>query len=623
MSAHHTHLKDLVEIDSATVRIAGDSGDGVQLVGTQFADISSMDGSIICAMPDYPSEIRAPAGTVGGVSSYQLSFGSGNITTPGDSPGLLIAFNPAALRVHLKDLEPGGIVILDEDTFTAKALEKAGYESNPLEDGTLEPFRVIPVPMTRLNEQAVRDIDLPLFQKGRSKNFFALGVLLWLFDRPLQPLLEWMMRKFAGKRDVMAANAAALRAGYNYANTAELFRVYYHVHEAKLPPGRYRRVTGNEAAAIGLVAAGCRAARTIVYASYPITPASDILHELSKYKEFEVRTLQVEDEIAACCAAIGASYAGSIGVTGTSGPGLALKIEALGLAVITELPLVLIDVQRAGPSTGLPTKTEQSDLFIARFGRHGDSPLPVLAAATPSDCFHMAFEAVRLATKYMTPVILLSDSFLANGAEPFRIPDPASLPDLRSCKEIPLEEFQPYKRDPTTLARPWVPPGTPGFEHRIGGLEKEDPTGNVTYDGPNHAKMTRLRHEKIARIVEDIPELDVSGDDHGPLLVLSWGSTYGAAAGAVSACRREGLPVSFAHLRYLNPFPRNLKDVLANFDRILIPENNAGQLRLLIEAMTDRPVESLTVVEGRPFLIREIRSKIEELISSEHTVRSR
>lgn len=608
-------VKQPVEIESATVRIAGDSGDGVQLVGTQFADISSMDGSIICALPDFPSEIRAPAGTVSGVSSYQLSFGREEITTPGDEPQVLVAFNPAALKVNLGELEPGGIAILDEDSFEQRNLEKAEYTSNPLTDGTLEGYRVIAVPMTRLTAESVRDVDLPSSQKARCKNFFALGVLLWLFDRPLQPVLEWMMRKFINKRDVMAANGAALRAGYNYANTAELFRVYYHVREAALPKGKYRRVTGNEAAALGLITAAEKASRVLVYASYPITPASEILHELSAHKEFDVRTLQVEDEIAACCAAIGASFAGAIGVTGTSGPGLALKSEALGLAVMTELPLVLFDVQRAGPSTGMPTKTEQSDLLMSLFGRHGECPLPVLAAATAGDCFWIAFEAIRIATRYMTPVVVLSDSFLANGSEPFLVPDVDNLPDLTVRCEVSAEDFLPYRRDARTLARPWAIPGMPHLEHRIGGLEKACETGQVSYDGPNHEAMARVRADKVARVAEDIPPLEPTGDDSGDVLVIGWGSTYGAIAGAVTECRRDGLAVSHAHLRYLNPFPSNLEHVLDRFRTILVPENNLGQLRLLLAARTDRAVVGYSKLEGRPFLIREIRSKIEEMLA--------
>lgn len=611
-------MKELVSLRQATVRLAGDSGDGMQLVGSQFADIASMVGSIICTLPDYPSEIRAPTGTVAGVSGYQLNFGGQEVTTPGDSPYVLVAMNPAALKVNLREVQPGGILILNEDEFTPANLKKAGYASDPLDDGSLDGYRVIRVPMSRLNEETVKQTPLPRNQWDRCKNFFALGLLLWLYDQPLQPVLEWLIKKFAKTPDVLIANGATLRAGHNYANTTELFRVHYQVAQANLPKGRYRRVTGNEAAALGLIAASVRAARPLVYASYPITPASEILHELSKHKEFDVRTLQCEDEIAACCAAVGASFAGTIGVTGTSGPGLSLKAEAIGLAVMTELPLVVIDVQRAGPSTGMPTKTEQSDLLMAMYGRHGEAPAVVLAAATPSDCFAMAFEAVRLATKYMTPVLLLSDSFLANGAEPMAIPRADSLPDLRLPAAQHSGHFAPYRRDPATLARPWVPPGTRGLEHRIGGLEKEDVSGAVTYDAENHQRMVRLRAEKIARIANDIPVATVAGDDRGELLVVGWGSTYGAIAAAVQDARRAGLSVSHLHLRHLNPMPRNVGEILGRFNRVLVPENNCGQLRVLLRNLYSIEPESLSKVEGRPFLIREIQAKIEESLHHEH-----
>ena len=606
--------KELVQVRNAMVRLAGDSGDGMQLVGIQFADIASLVGNIICTLPDYPSEIRAPAGTLAGVSGYQLNFGDQEITTPGDSPFVLVAMNPAALKVNLRELQPGGIIVVNEDEFTPAGLKKAEYQSNPLEDGSLQGYRVIPVAITRLNEEAVRPTGIPRQHWDRCKNFFALGLLMWLYDRPLQPLLEWLIKKFQRTPDVLAANGASLRAGYNYANTAELFPVHYQVAEAKLPKGRYRRVTGNEAIALGCVAAAERAGRCLVYASYPITPASEILHELSRHKQFKVRTIQCEDEIAACCCAIGASFAGAIGMTGTSGPGLALKIEAIGLAVMTELPLVVFDVQRAGPSTGMPTKTEQSDLLMAMYGRHGECPAVVLAAATPADCVGMAFEAVRLATKYMTPVLLLSDSFLANSAEPMRIPAADSFPDIHTqC--TPPGDFAPYRRDPQTLARPWVVPGTKGLEHRIGGLEKEDVTGRVTYDAENHGRMVELRARKIAGIAEDIPPASVCGPEFGPLLVVGWGSTYGAIAAAVAELQREGRPVSHLHLRYLNPLPSNVGEILARFDHVLVPENNCGQLRMILRSQFPVEPESQCKVEGRPFLIREIRAKIEEILN--------
>lgn len=611
--------KQLVQIPHATVRFAGDSGDGMQLVGNQFAETSSLVGNMTCTLPDYPSEIRAPAGSLAGVSGFQLSFADHEISTPGDTPFVLVAMNPAALKVCLPELEPGGIIVANEDAFTDVNLRKAGYAANPLEDGSLDRYRVVPVAMTRLTDEAVRNTGLPRSQWGRCKNFLALGVAMWLYDRPLQPLLEWLMVKFARTPDVMAANGASLRAGYNFANTSELFRVHYQVAEASPPQGRYRRVTGNEAAALGCLVAAHRARRTLVYASYPITPASEILHELSKHHEFDVRTLQVEDEIAACCAAIGASFAGAIGVTGTSGPGLSLKAEAMGLAVMAELPLVVINVQRAGPSTGMPTKTEQSDLLAALYGRHGESPAVVLAAATPGDCFHMAVEAVRIAIKYMTPVILLSDSFLANSGEPMRIPSVDSLPLLVAGAHAggDGDGFAPYRRDPVTLARPWVAPGVRGREHRIGGLEKEDVSGLVTYDGDNHQRMVQLRAEKIARIADDIPPAHISGDEQADLLVVGWGSTYGAIAAATEELRHEGRRVAHLHLRYLNPLPRNVCQILQGFRHIVIPENNRGQLRTLLRAQCPVECETFSKVEGRVFLVRDIRAKIEEVLDRE------
>jgi 2-oxoglutarate ferredoxin oxidoreductase subunit alpha len=607
--------RELLEVRESTVRFAGDSGDGMQLVGIQFADLASLSGCAIRTIPDFPSEIRAPAGTLAGVSGYQLNFGDQDITTPGDNPFVLVVMNPAALKVSLKDLQPGGIVIVNLDEFTPANLAKAQYASNPLEDDSLDGFRVIPVAMGRLTDEATKSSGLPSSERARCKNFFALGMVLWLYDQPMQPLLEWLMKKFRKTPPVMAANGASLRAGYNFANTAELFRVHFHVAPAHLPKGRYRRVTGNEALALGLIAAATRAERPLVYASYPITPASEILHELSARKEFDVRVLQCEDEIAACCAAIGASFAGALGVTGTSGPGLALKTEAMGLAVMTELPLVIIDVQRAGPSTGMPTKTAQSDLLMALFGRPGEAPMPVLAAASPSDCFAMAIEAMRLATRYMTPVLLLSDSFLANSAEAFAIPDVSKLPDLRVTSPAKgTKDFAPYRRDPKTLARPWALPGTEGLEHRIGGLEKQDVTGLVTYDSDNHRRMVGLRAQKVANIAQDIPPAQVNGPAKGDLLVVGWGSTYGAIVAAVKQARDEGHAVGHVHLRHLHPFPRNLEQALRSYKRVLVPENNAGHLATLLRSRFPLEINSLPKVEGRPFLIREIRNAIEEAL---------
>ncbi|MHC1764944.1 MAG: 2-oxoacid:acceptor oxidoreductase subunit alpha [Verrucomicrobiia bacterium] len=607
--------RQLIEVRESTVRFAGDSGDGMQLVGGQFADLASLSGCAIRTIPDFPSEIRAPAGSLAGVSGYQLNFGDQDITTPGDSPFVLVAMNPAALKVSLPDLQPGGIIILNVDEFTPENLAKAEYSADPLEDGSLSGYRVIPVAISKLTDEATRHTGLPGTERARCKNFFALGMVLWLYDQPMQPLLEWMMRKFRKTSAIMAANGASLRAGHNYANTTELFRVHFHVAAATLPKGRYRRVTGNEALALGLVAASCRAQRPIVYASYPITPASEILHELSARKEFDVRVLQCEDEIAACCAAIGASFAGALGITGTSGPGLALKTEAMGLGVMTELPLVVIDVQRAGPSTGMPTKTEQSDLLAALYGRPGEAPAAVLAPSSPADCFGTAIEAVRLATRYMTPVLLLSDSFLANSAEAFAIPDVASLPDLRvPSASKGLKEFAPYRRHPETLARSWAVPGTEGLEHRIGGLEKQDVTGVVTYDSENHRRMVELRAAKIERIANDIPEAEVSGEPSGELLIVGWGSTCGAIVAAVKQARDEGHSVSHLHLRYLNPLPRRVGEILRAFRRILVPENNTGQLSLLLRSRFQVEITPLPKVEGRPFLVREIRNAIEETL---------
>ena len=603
--------RQFIQVRSATVRFAGDSGDGMQVAGSQFADIASITGAAVRTLPDVPSEIRAPAGSLAGVSGFQISFGDEEVRTPGDAPFALIAMNPAALKVNLPDLQPGGIVIVNEDEFTPDNLQKAGYASNPLEGASLSGYRVIPVPMTRRNEEAVGPFALAPRDAARCRNFYALGITLWLYDRPLQPMLEWLMGKFRANTAVMGANGASLRAGYNYADTAELFRVQHTVASARLPRGRYRRVTGNEAAALGLIAAAQRAGRTLVYASYPITPASEILHELSKHKEFDVRTIQTEDEIAACVAALGASFAGAIGVTGTSGPGLSLKTEGLGLAVMTELPLVCIDVQRAGPSTGMPTKTEQADLLMAVHGRHGESPMVVLAASSPADCFSMAVEAVRLAVTYMTPVMLLSDSFLANSAEPWRVVSPDELPDLASGLPPEAGSFAPYSRDPGTLARPWVAPGVPGLEHRIGGLEKADMTGAVSYDAANHQKMVDLRARKIDGIARDIPAAEVTGPAEGELLVVGWGSTYGAIAAAVDELQKEGLGVAHLHLRYLNPFPANLGQVLARYPRILVPENNSGHLCAMLRARYLVDAVALPKVEGRPFHIREIRDHIE------------
>src|SRR3954463_13527052 len=556
--------KHLEELDTVTIRFAGDSGDGMQLTGTQFTNTSAIVGNDISTLPDFPAEIRAPAGSLPGVSGFQLNFSSQDIRTPGDQPNVLIAMNPAALKVNLADLEEGGTLIINTDEFTPGNLEHAAYKSNPLEDDSLKGYRVHRLPITTLNMNALKgNVELSRKEMDRCKNFFALGVLYWLYDRPMEQTVQWIHDKFQKNPEVLKANEIALKTGYNFADTTEVFTTHYTVKKAQIAPGRYRKITGNEATAIGFVAASQLAGRPLFYGSYPITPASDILHELARHKNFGVKTFQAEDEIAAVCAAIGASFAGQIGLTGTSGPGVALKQEAIGLAVMTELPLVIINVQRGGPSTGLPTKTEQADLFQAVWGRNGECPAIVVAPATPADCFDMAIEAVRLAFKYMVPVFYLSDGYLANGAEPWAVPTIEKLPRIEVKFATDTKNFMPYSRDPETLARPWALPGTPGLEHRIGGIEKQNITGNVNYDPENHHLMVELRQEKIDRAEQDIPLLEVSGPATGRVLVLGWGSTYGSISTAVERLQNEGKSVSSAHLRYLNPFPRNLGEVLA------------------------------------------------------------
>lgn len=606
--------KPLVPLHQITIRFAGDSGDGMQLIGTQFADLSSMMGNSLCTLSDYPSEIRAPAGSLGGVSGFQLTLADRTVRTPGDDAQVLVAMNPAALKVSLPNLEPSGIIVANEDEFTEQNLKKAGYDSNPLSDDSLREYRLIPVAITRLNQEALKHLDMQKSARDRCKNFVALGLVMWLVDRPLQPVLEWIMKKFKKQSEAVASNGAALRTGYYYANTAELFRMHFHIAPTQLPKGRYRRVTGNEALALGCAAAAQKTGRPLVYASYPITPASEILHELSRLKRFDVRTLQLEDEIAACCAAIGASFGGSIGVTGTSGPGLSLKAEAIGLAVMAELPLVVINVQRAGPSTGMPTKSEQADLLQAIFGRHGECPAVVMAAASPSDCFEVAYEAVRVAVRYMTPVIVLSDGFLANCAEPWRIPDEKELPSIVSPDLPPPEEFRSFARDPKTLARPWVAAGTPAYEHRLGGLEKEETTGAVSYDAQNHQRMVLQRAAKVARVAKDLPPAKPHGPSTGDLIVVSWGSTFGPCRSAVEELQADGLSVAHLHLRYLNPLPRNLRFLLREYRHVLVPENNDGQLRLLLRNACLVDVQGLNKTEGRPFLIREVKTAIRHLL---------
>jgi 2-oxoglutarate ferredoxin oxidoreductase subunit alpha len=612
--------RQVQELDSVTIRFCGDSGDGMQLAGTQFTNASAILGNDIATFPDFPAEIRAPAGTLAGVSGFQVHFSSHDIHTPGDQLNSLVAMNPAALKTNLKDLQPGGILIVNSDAFTTSDLHKAGYKSNPLEDNSLAKYRVIRVPINTLNREAVAALKLSPREADRCKNFFALGLVYWLYERSMEPTLRWIQQKFGKNPAVLEANTRTLKAGYHYGETVELLPVHYRVPKAKIKPGTYRKITGNEAIALGLVSAATLANKALVYCTYPITPASDILHHLAEMKRYGVRTLQAEDEIAAMGMAIGAAFGGALGVTATSGPGICLKSEAIGLAVMTELPCVIIDVQRGGPSTGLPTKTEQADLLQAMYGRNGECPAAILAPCTPADCFHMVFEAVRLAVAFMTPVFLLSDGYLANGAEPWLIPKIDSLPKIKV--EHPTKpngngngeaHFLPYKRD-ERLVRPWAIPGTPGLEHRLGGLEKEDVTGNVSYDPANHEHMIRTRAQKIANIANDIPELEVNGPAEGDVLVIGWGGTYGSIATAVQNQQKKGHKVAQAHLRYLNPMPRNTEAVLKRYKKVLVPELNSGQLRMLLRGIFLLDAIGLNKVQGRPFLVSEIEDKIEQLL---------
>ncbi len=606
--------KAVEQVDRVAIRFAGDSGDGMQLTGTQFTEATALAGNDLATLPDFPAEIRAPAGTLAGVSGYQIHFADEDIRTPADQVDVLVAMNPAALRANVEDVRRGGMVILNSDAFHKRNLERAGYPEDPL-PGLEERFRVVEIPITRLTRDALATLDLSQREADRCKNFFALGVMYWLYGRPVEPTERWLQGRFNGS--VLDANQRVLRAGWSFGETTELFPVSYAVPRAKIEPGRYRNMTGNTALALGIVAAGVQMQRPIFLGAYPITPASDVLHELSRYRHFGVKTFQAEDEIAAISAAIGASFAGSLGVCTTSGPGFVLKQEALNLAVVAELPLVVVDIQRAGPSTGMPTKAEQADLLLALFGRSSDSPLPVLAPATPGECFDVMLEAFRLAVRYMTPVVVLSDSFLANSAEPWRIPDVDTLARHPVRFRTDPEGFAPYRRDFETLARPWAIPGTPGLEHRIGGLEKEDVTGNVSYSPQNHERMTQLRHEKVARIAREVPPAEVDGPDRGRLLVVGWGGTFGAIRSAVEESRQRGLDVSHLHLRQLNPFPANLGELLGRFEQVLVPELNMGQLVKLLRAEFLVPAESLCKVQGQPFKIVEIRERIEQRLAGE------
>jgi 2-oxoglutarate/2-oxoacid ferredoxin oxidoreductase subunit alpha len=606
--------KEIKKLDEVTIRFAGDSGDGMQLTGSQFTSTTALLGNDLSTLPDYPAEIRAPAGTLFGVSGFQIHFGTTEINTPGDTCDVLVAMNPAALKVNIRSLRDGGIIVVNKDGFTDKNLKLAGYESNPLNDNSLEKFQVHPVDITRLTTNALQDMGLSVKIAERSKNFFALGMMYWMYTRTMEPTINWIKEKFRKTPEIAEANIRVLKAGYAFGETTEIFLAQYHVEPAVLKAGRYRSITGNEATAWGLIAASVKSGLELFLGSYPITPASEILHELSHHKNFRVKTFQAEDEIAGISSAIGASYGGSIGVTTTSGPGMALKTEAMGLAVMLELPLVIVDVQRGGPSTGLPTKTEQADLLQAVHGRNSEAPIPVIAACTPAGCFEAAFEATRIALKYMTPVILLTDGYIANGAEPWLIPPVKSLPDITTKFQTDPNGFYPYSRDAKTLARPWAIPGTPGLEHRIGGLEKENITGNVSYDPDNHEFMVKIRQEKINRIAQDIPPAVIEGDDHGKLLVVGWGGTYGAIKTAVDLKRREGKSVSQLHLKYINPFQSNVGELLQRFDAILVPELNLGQLALLLQATFLRPVIRLNKVQGLPFRSIEIEQKIDEIV---------
>jgi len=607
--------KIVKNLDDVTIRFAGDSGDGMQLTGMQFTNTTALLGNDLSTLPDYPAEIRAPAGTLFGVSGFQIHFGSTEINTPGDTCDVLVAMNPAALKVNLRSLRTGGIIIANSDGFNDKNLRLANYETNPLEDGSLEKYRLHSVDITELTHNALEELGLTNKIIDRSKNFFALGMMYWMFSRPMEPTIKWIEDKFKKNPEIIEANIRVLKAGYAFGETTEIFAARYEVKPAALAPGRYRSITGNEAIAWGLIAASVKSGLDLFLGSYPITPASDILHELSKHKNFRVKTFQAEDEIAGITSAIGASYGGSIGSTTTSGPGMALKSEAMGLAVMLELPLVIIDVQRGGPSTGLPTKTEQADLLQAVYGRNSEAPIPVIAASTPADCFMSAFEATRIALKYMTPVICLSDGYLANGAEPWLVPPVSQLPSIDVKFRTDPNGFHPYERDEKTLARPWAIPGTPGLEHRIGGLEKQHITGNVSYDAENHEFMVRMRQAKVDRIAEDIPPAVVEGDAKGDLLVLGWGGTYGAIRTAVEAKRKEGKSVSHLHLKYINPFQKNLGEVLYNFKQVLVPELNLGQLSKLIRMKFLIPAISLTKIQGLPFRSIEIEKKIDELLA--------
>jgi len=603
--------------DTVVIRFAGDSGDGMQVTGMQFTTESALAGNDLATLPDFPAEIRAPAGTLAGVSAFQLNFSSNEVFTPGDDLDVLVAMNPAALKMNVSDLKSGGILIVDREGFNEQNLKKAEYESNPLEDGSLDRYQLFQAEVTRLTSAALKDLGLSARSVFRCRNFFCLGMTSWLYHRPIEPAEAWIKERFKKTPELVEANVRALRAGFNFAENAELFAVSYEIRPARIAPGKYRNITGNTATALGFVCAATKAGRPLFLGSYPITPASDVLHELSGWKQYGVYTFQAEDEIAGIGAALGAAFGGAIAITTTSGPGMNLKAETVGLALAVELPIVVTDIQRAGPSTGMPTKTEQADLLMAMYGRHGESPVPVLAAATPADCFRMAFEAVRIAVKYMTPVVLLTDGYLANGAEPWLIPDPATLPEVPVAFRTEASGFFPYLRDEETLSRPWVVPGTPGLEHRIGGLEKEYLTGNVSYAPTNHEQMIRVRARKIAGIIREIPPLEVFGPPEGELLVVGWGSTYGSITQAVRELQAAGHAVAHVHLRHLNPLPADLGGILRRYRRVLVPEMNLGQLVRLIRAEYLVDAIGFNKIQGRPFKVSEIVSRCLKLLAKE------
>jgi 2-oxoglutarate/2-oxoacid ferredoxin oxidoreductase subunit alpha len=601
-------------IDKACIRFCGDSGDGMQITGSQFTNTAALYGNDLATFPDFPAEIRAPAGTLPGVSGFQVHFSSSDVYTPGDAVDVLVAMNPAALKMNLTDLRTNGILIVNLDDFKENDLRKAQMTVSPLEDHSLDGYRLFAVELTKLTRAALKELGLDAKTMDRCKNFFALGMCYWLYNRSMDATLRYLEDKFKSKPALVAANRLAMQAGYSYCEATEAFQISYEIPPAKLTPGTYRNISGNTALAMGFVAASSKAGIPLFLGSYPITPASDILHELSQYKDFGVITFQAEDEIAAITSAIGAAYTGALGITTTSGPGMALKTEALGLAVAVELPLVVCDIQRGGPSTGLPTKTEQADLLQALFGRNSEAPVPVLAPSSPGDCFWVALEASRIAIKYMVPVIILSDGYLANGAEPWKIPDVSELPEIPVHFETNAEDFHPYRRNATTLARPWAIPGTPGLEHRVGGIEKQDVTGNINYDPLNHERMVRLRASKVEAVADEIPDATPEGDSSGDLLIVAWGSTHGPITAALKTAREKGQSVGHVHLRHLNPLPRNLGDVLKRFKHVLVPEMNMGQLLMVLRAKYLVDAQGYNKIQGKPFKQSEIEQKIDEIL---------